>query len=214
MKKSLALAVAILLLGGATGFFQQQHLTQLRNERRELPREATKPGGFLDSAPDPSVPRITKRLRAERTRRDDSDDLPKPFPEPGLTPSEKVRLANELTCFTTKADTGRWVEWMSGNLPEEHLAEPVRKLIGEWTEQDYVAAGKWLATAPDGPAKVAAVEAYARAVARYEPHVAGQWAMTLPPGAARNATLRAVHQNWPADDPEGAAGFAHEHGLE
>lgn len=211
MKKSFALAIAILLLGGAAGFFQQQRLTKLQDERRNLDQKATKP---LNSAPNPSVPRITKRQRAERARQDDSDTLPKPFPESGLAPSEKVRLANELTYFTTKADTGRWVEWLSGNLPEEHLAEPVRKLIGEWTEQDYVAAGKWLATAPDGPAKVAAVEAYARAVAHYEPLVAAQWAMTLPPGAARNATLRAVHQNWPADDPGGAAAFAREHGLE
>ena len=210
MKQSFALAIAILLLGGAAGFFQQQYLTKLRNERRELNREATGLSGISE----PSAPKTTKRHREVRPRQGDSDIHPMPFPETGLTPSEKVRLANELTYFTTKADTGRWVEWMSGNLPEELFAEPVRKLIGEWTEQDYVAAGKWLATAPDGPAKVAAVEAYARAVARYESQVAGQWAMTLPPGTARNATLRAVHQNWPADDPEGAAAFAREHGLE
>lgn len=210
MKQSFVLAIAILLLGGAAGLFQRQHLEKLRHEQRELNREATGLRGFDES----SEPRPTKRQREVRPRQDDSDIHPMPFPEAGLTRSEKVRLANELTYFTTKADTGRWIEWMSGNLPEENLTEPVRKLIGEWTEQDYVAAGKWLSTTPDGPAKAAAVEAYARAVARYEPHVAAQWAMTLPPGVARNATLRAVHQNWPTDDPGGAATFAREHGLE
>jgi hypothetical protein len=38
--------------------------------------------------------------------------------------------------------------------------------------------------------------------------------MTLPPGPGRDSTLRTVYQNWPASDPEGAAAFAREHGLE
>jgi ferric-dicitrate binding protein FerR (iron transport regulator) len=58
------------------------------------------------------------------------------------------------------------------------------------------------------------VQAYATAVAEYEPKVAAQWAMTLPEGPAREATLQAVYQNWPASDPDGAAAFAREHGLQ
>jgi hypothetical protein len=134
--------------------------------------------------------------------------------EAKFTPQEKEQFAGGLTYFTTKQDTGRWVEWMAGNLSANDLPDPVREIVGEWTQQDYVAAGKWLSTAADGPAKTAAVESYAEAVAEYEPQIAAQWAMTLPPGPGRDSTLRTVYQNWPASDPEGAAAFAREHGLE
>jgi hypothetical protein len=142
------------------------------------------------------------------------DSLTKWIESSAFTPQEKGEFAAGLTYFTTKQDTGKWVEWMAGNLPAESLQDPVRETVGEWTQQDYLSAGKWLSTAPEGPARTAAVEAYAEAVAEYEPQVAAQWAMTLPPGASRDSTLRAVYQNWPASDPEGAAAFAREHGLE
>lgn len=134
--------------------------------------------------------------------------------EARFTAQEKEQFVSGLTYFTTKQDTGRWVDWIAGNLPAESQADPVREIVGEWTQQDYVSAGKWLTTATDGPAKTAAVEAYAEAVAEYEPQIAAQWALTLPPGPGRESTLRAVYQNWPSSDPEGAAAFAREHGLE
>jgi hypothetical protein len=59
-----------------------------------------------------------------------------------------------------------------------------------------------------------AVEAYVEAVAPYEPHIAAQWAMTLPSGSGRATALKTIYQNWPANDPEGAAGFARAHGME
>lgn len=131
-----------------------------------------------------------------------------------LSPQEKLQFAGGLTWFTTRSDTGKWVEWLAGNLPAEQLGDPVRELVGEWTQQDYVAAGQWLSQTPESQAKSAAVEAYAAAVAEYEPQVAVQWALTLPPGPSREATLRAVYENWPVSDPQGAANFAREHGLE
>lgn len=134
--------------------------------------------------------------------------------EAEFSPKEKEQFAGGLSWFTTRDDTGRWVEWLGSNLSAEAMPDPVREIVGEWTQQDYVAAGKWLGGTPDGPAKTAAIEAYAGAVAEYEPQVAVQWALTLPPGTGREATLRAIYQNWPPGDPQGAAAFAREHGLE
>ncbi len=131
-----------------------------------------------------------------------------------LSDDEKQQFATGLTWYATKGDTGRWVDWISSNLPESEMTEPVRELVGEWTQQDYVAAGQWLSAAPEGPARTVAVESYAAAVAEYEPEIATQWALTLPPGPSRDATLRAVYENWPASDPQGAARFARENGLE
>lgn len=131
-----------------------------------------------------------------------------------FTAGEKERFAGGLTYYTTRGDTGRWIEWLDGNLSGADVGNPVRELVGEWTQQDYLSAGTWLSEAADGPAKLAAVEAYAEAVAEYEPEIAGQWAMTLPEGTRRESALRAVYQNWPEGDPEGAAEFARGHGLE
>lgn len=131
-----------------------------------------------------------------------------------LTAEEKSHFAAGLSYSTTKENTGRWVEWLSSNVPADRLAEPVKDIVGDWTQQDYQAAGQWLATAPENPAKHPAILAYAAAVAEYEPLVAGQWAMTLPPGPVRTETLKVIYQNWPSSDPVGAAAFAREHGME
>lgn len=122
-------------------------------------------------------------------------------------------FASGLNYFITKQDTGRWIDWLGGRLPAEQLADPVREMVGEWTQQDYHAAGTWLSAAADGPAKAAAVQAYAETVAEYEPQVAEQWALTLPPGPEREATLQAIHDNWPAADPAGAEDFARRHHI-
>lgn len=132
----------------------------------------------------------------------------------GFTAEEKEKFAAGLSYFNTKENTGKWIDWLSKNLSSESVTSPVSELVGEWTQQDYQSAGKWLVAAPDGPAKAAAVQAYATAVAEYEPKVAAQWAMTLPAGPARDSTLQSIYQNWPASDPDGAAAFAREHGLE
>jgi hypothetical protein len=130
-----------------------------------------------------------------------------------FTPEEKQLFANGLNYFSTLQDTGRWVEWMSENLPEDQLTKPITELVGEWTQQDYKAAGTWLAAAPESPAKHSAVLAYAKAIAVYEPQVANQWAMTLPPGPIRDETLKVIYRNWPSTDPQGAAAFAAEHKM-
>jgi hypothetical protein len=131
-----------------------------------------------------------------------------------LSPEESARFAAGLSYFNTKQDTGRWIDWMADNLPKEQLRENVDNLIGQWTQQDYQAAGKWLAAASDGPAKNASVSAYAMIVAEYEPQTAVQWALTLPEGQERQATFESIYQNWPKNDAAAAAAFAREHGIE
>ena len=131
-----------------------------------------------------------------------------------LTSEESARFAAGLSYFNTKQDTGRWIEWMSTNLPENDAKECADNLIGQWTQQDYLAAGKWLAAAPEGPGKSASVATYAETVAEYEPQVAVQWALTLPEGAERKATLESIYQNWPKSDAAAAAEFARKYGID
>jgi hypothetical protein len=89
----------------------------------------------------------------------------------------------------------------------------IRVLIQRWTTEDYQAAGKWLATTPESPAKNTAVSSYAQTIANYEPQTAAQWALTLPPGENRDNTLKRIYSYWPKDDPGGAAAFAKKHSI-
>ena len=151
---------------------------------------------------------------ARNLGKEDIDSVQRWIEKSQLTDGEKSHFAAGLSYSATQADTGRWVEWLSANVPADRLAEPVKDMVGDWTQQDYQAAGQWLATAPENSAKHPAILAYAAAVAEYEPQVAGQWAMTLPPGPVRAETLKVIYQNWPSSDPVGAAAFAREHGME
>ena len=94
------------------------------------------------------------------------------------------------------------------------MTQNVENLVGQWTQQDYQAAGKWLAAAADGPAKQAAVSTYAGTVAEYEPQTAVQWALTIPAGEQRQSTFEAIYQNWPKADAEAAAVFAKQYGVD
>lgn len=131
-----------------------------------------------------------------------------------LSREESAQFAAGLSYFNTGGDTDRWIGWIAKNLPEDEMADSVDNLVSQWTQQDYQAAGKWLAAAPEGPAKQAAVGAYAQTVAEYEPLTAVQWALTLPAGPEREETLEGIYHNWPETDKEAATAFAKEHGID
>lgn len=131
-----------------------------------------------------------------------------------LPESDLASFSEGLSWFSTGSETGAWLDWMAQRIPSEKLHDPVEGLVGDWVEEDYLAAGKWLTQVPDGPIKIPAVKAYAEAVAAYDPEVAIQWAMTISDNEARMSTLRAIHDNWPTEDEPGAARFAAQHGLD
>ncbi len=130
-----------------------------------------------------------------------------------LTPEENDRFVAGLSYDTTLTETGKWIDWMAKTFPPEKLGKHAGDLVGQWTQQDYQAAGKWLAAEPDGPAKSASVRSYAVTVAEYEPQIATQWALTLPAGEERNATLKSIYENWPKSDAAAAAAFAAQYGI-
>jgi len=131
-----------------------------------------------------------------------------------LSPDERMQFAGGLSYFNTKKETGAWIDWMSKNLPEDAIRDNADNLIGQWVQQDYLAAGQWLAAAQAGPAKDASVSTYAETVAEYEPQVAEQWALTLPEGQQRQATLQSIYENWPKSEAAAGAAFARKYGLD
>lgn len=135
-----------------------------------------------------------------------------------LTPEELAAATKNIEHSVRLEDSGRWIEWLGkSDLPEETAAEQIHDLAAEWTRKDYQAAGQWLATTPDSPAKQTAVQAYAQTVFPYEPDIAVQWANTLPAGRTRNQTFEAIHRSMPKKseaEKAAAEAFAAEHGIE
>lgn len=128
-----------------------------------------------------------------------------------LDPAELSSFAAGLSYETIGGETGRWIDWMAASVPTDQRGERISDLMGQWTQEDYVTAGEWLAAAAEGPARTAAVKAYAEGVAEYEPQIAAQWVLTLADPEDRAETLKRIYLNLPAAE---AAAFAAEHGVE
>lgn len=134
-----------------------------------------------------------------------------------LSPAELQNLGSSISAHNIQTpDTGRWVEWLGSRVPSEKTSNRISEMIDAWTQKDYIEAGKWLNSTPDGPTKQAAVRGYVQAVAAYEPETAAQWAMTLPASKDRDRSLRQIYQKWPKNDPAAKAAaeaFADQHGI-
>lgn len=134
-----------------------------------------------------------------------------------LSPSELQSFSRGISYQSVpSSDAGQWAEWLGQNLPEQDASRRIARFVDDWTQKDYVAAGKWLTATPEGSAKQAAVQGYIQAVAAYEPETAGQWAMTLPAGKDRETAFKDIYQKWPKSDPAAKAAaeaFADQHGI-
>lgn len=110
-------------------------------------------------------------------------------------------------------ETGRWLDWLAKrDLPDDVSKDRAFELASAWTEKDYLAAGKWLNSAPASPEKSAVASAYAAKVYPYDPEGAMQWIQTLPEGPDRSKALETIYENMPKDSAEANA-FASEFGL-
>lgn len=133
--------------------------------------------------------------------------------ETALSDEENAAFAQGFPSWRAKDDTGQWIDWMAGKVPEDLFRQKTGELVTTWTRQDYRAAGEWINSAKDGPARQAAVSAYAVTVAPYEPESAAQWAETLPAGKDRDEALKTIHSEWQKKDTAAAEEFARKHGI-
>ncbi len=130
-----------------------------------------------------------------------------------LSPPELDVFLRNLNTSAKTSEKGQWMQWITDTLPEDKATTHIQNMFGDWTRDDYVAAGKWLVSTPDGLIKNAAINTYIIAVAPYEPETAGQWALTLPAGPSRDGNLGIVYRDWLKKDPVAAAAFAEKHGI-
>jgi hypothetical protein len=120
-----------------------------------------------------------------------------------LSEKETLAVAQGISSWQAGADTGKWIEWMNGKVPEDTLKEKTEDLVEKWTRNDYKAAGEWIGTLAEGTAKNAAIKTYAKTVAPYEPEAALQWANSLPAGKERDELLERIGKQKKSGLPEG-----------
>jgi hypothetical protein len=120
-----------------------------------------------------------------------------------LSDKETLAVAQGISTWQAGADSGKWIEWMNGKVPEDTLKEKTNELVEQWTRSDYKAAGEWIGTLPAGTAKNAAIKSFATTVAPYEPEAAAQWANSLPAGKERDELLKRIGKQKNSDLPEG-----------
>lgn len=131
-----------------------------------------------------------------------------------LSATESGSMAEGLNYYQTKADTGKWLDWISTQTMDGTQSENVtRNLMREWTSKDYQSAGEWLARTPAGPVKESATISYLETVAPYEPDVAAQWAATLPAGKQKSE-LNHIYEALKQKDQAAAEAFATRHGVD
>lgn len=130
-----------------------------------------------------------------------------------LSADETWGLSSGLHYHQTKADTGKWLDWMASQPADErHSKDTTRDLVQNWTANDYKAAGEWLAKSPAGPLKETATLSYLETVAPYDPDVAAQWAGTLP-ADKQAVAMKNIHEALQKKDKAAAEEFAKRHGI-
>ena len=136
-----------------------------------------------------------------------------------LSSDELDAATKEMQKNVRVGETGRWLDWLAkSELPDEVSKERAFELATAWTGNDYLAAGKWLNSAPDSPEKSAVASAYATTVYPYDPAGAMQWIQTLPEGPDRSKALATIYQGMKKNesstyDRTVVEAFAQEHGL-
>ena len=130
-----------------------------------------------------------------------------------LSPKELDNICERLRLNYDGDEPAQWIEWYGHHVPPGKADEQIGGWISVWTRLNYEAAGRWLASTPEGPVKNAAICSYAETIFPKDPETAMQWIKTLPPGEPRQNTLQYIHDNYLQNDPEAAAAFKAEHGL-
>jgi hypothetical protein len=141
------------------------------------------------------------------------DDVVKSLKQAGMSSEELTAFAKNLSHHDTLSNPGPWLDWMQEQLQGSDGVIYTGSMMRDWTQRDYRAADEWLRAAPDSPARQYAIMTHAEQLAAVDPTAALEWASSITDPKSRSDSYWQIHQNWPANDPEGKANFAKDHGF-
>ena len=85
--------------------------------------------------------------------------------------------------------------------------------MGRWTREDPTAAGTYLTTMEESPARDAAVSSFAQSYDREDPAIAAEWAGSIGDETLRTQTLESVAQSWVRSNADQAKAWLPNSGL-
>jgi hypothetical protein len=119
-----------------------------------------------------------------------------------FTNEELIGFSGSFVNSTKPGEQSKWVEWIGNRLPTKQADHVIQSIINKWTFSDYVSAGNWLRSLPDGSTRTSAVQAYAKTIAGYTPSIAMEWAWTLPNSEDRQSLISYISQLRHEGDPK------------
>jgi hypothetical protein len=122
------------------------------------------------------------------------------------------RAVREISEELARKDPAAAVSWAE-DLPEATQASAMRESMGRWTREDPTAAGTYLTTMDESPARDAAVSSFAQSYDREDPSVAAEWARSIGDENLRTQTLESVARSWVRSNADEAKAWLPNSGL-
>ena len=122
------------------------------------------------------------------------------------------RAVREISEELARKDPAAAVSWAE-DLPEESQAGAMRTSIEMWTREDPTAAGNYLTTMEQSPARDSAVSSFAQAYDREDPAIAAEWAGSIADEKMRTDTMESVARSWLRSNSEEAKQWLPSSGL-
>lgn len=122
------------------------------------------------------------------------------------------RAVREIAEELARTDAAAAVSWAE-DLPEATQASAMRESMGRWTREDPTAAGNYLTTMNESPARDTAVSSFARTFDREDPAIAAEWAASIGNEEMRTETLESVARSWVRSNADEAKAWLPNSGL-
>lgn len=121
---------------------------------------------------------------------------------------------NPGLAFLRAKDQQAAADRLLAEVPPGQETEALNGLTQLWMETDLNAAGTWLNTRPESPAKWEAAQTFALAAVRDDPQAALQWAASIPDPALQDRARRRVFARWADHDPAAASAWLPQSGWD
>ncbi|MBT6398899.1 MAG: hypothetical protein HOK04_03820, partial [Verrucomicrobia bacterium] len=122
------------------------------------------------------------------------------------------RAVREISEELSRKDPAAAVSWAE-ELPGDSKTSAMRDAMGRWTREDPTAAGTYLTTMDESPARDAAVSSFAQSYDREDPAVAAEWAGSIGDETLRTQTLESVARSWVRSNADEAKAWLPDSGL-
>jgi hypothetical protein len=123
---------------------------------------------------------------------------------PGMAAKADNKPVSPALAFVQASNPATVADEIMAATPPEQEGDALFGLMQLWKDRDLNAAGAWLSTRPENPAKWSAVLNFSLTAVQDDPLAALQWAASIPDPAWQDRVRRRVFARWADTDPAAA----------